>query len=79
MGNVITSYSIHYTKLYEEALGDVISVAKAAGFDLIIAETAGIGQGDSHIIDQVDLSMYVMTADFGAASQLEKIDSYNFV
>ncbi len=61
-----------------EALGDVISVAKAAGFDLIIAETAGIGQGDSHIIDQVDFSMYVMTADFGAASQLEKIDMLDF-
>ena len=55
-----------------EALGDVISVAKAAGFDFIIAETAGIGQGDSHIIDQVDCAMYVMTAEFGAASQLEK-------
>ena len=61
-----------------EALGDVISVAKAAGFDFIIAETAGIGQGDSHIIDQVDCAMYVMTAEFGAASQLEKIDMLDF-
>ena len=61
-----------------EALGEVISVVKAAGFDFIIAETAGIGQGDSHIIDQVDFSMYVMTAEFGAASQLEKIDMLDF-
>ena len=61
-----------------EALPEVISVAKAAGFDFIIAETAGIGQGDSHIIDQVDFSMYVMTAEFGAASQLEKIDMLDF-
>jgi len=61
-----------------EALGDVISVAKAAGFDFIIAETAGIGQGDSQITDQVDCSMYVMTAEFGAASQLEKIDMLDY-
>jgi isobutyryl-CoA mutase len=53
-------------------------VAKAAGFDLVIAETAGIGQGDSHIIDLVDLSIYVMTSEFGAASQLEKIDMLDF-
>ena len=53
-------------------------MAKAAGFDFIIAETAGIGQGDSQIIDQVDCSMYVMTAEFGAASQLEKIDMLDY-
>jgi len=61
-----------------EALGEVLDVVKAAGYDLVIAETAGIGQGDSHIIDLVDLSMYVMTSDFGAASQLEKIDMLDF-
>jgi methylmalonyl-CoA mutase len=61
-----------------EALTDIIQVAKAAGFDLIIAETAGIGQGDSSIVDLVDLSMYVMTSEFGAASQLEKIDMLDF-
>jgi isobutyryl-CoA mutase len=61
-----------------ESLGDIIQVAKAAGFDFIIAETAGIGQGDSHIIDRVDFSMYVMTAEFGAASQLEKIDMLDY-
>jgi isobutyryl-CoA mutase len=61
-----------------EAMTECIEVAKAAGFDLVIAETAGIGQGDSHIIDIVDLSIYVMTSEFGAASQLEKIDMLDF-
>jgi methylmalonyl-CoA mutase len=61
-----------------ESLGEVLDVVKAAGYDLVIAETAGIGQGDSHIIDLVDISMYVMTSDFGAASQLEKIDMLDF-
>jgi methylmalonyl-CoA mutase len=61
-----------------EALGDAIEVAKAAGFNLIIAETAGIGQGDSNIVDISDLSIYVMTSEFGAASQLEKIDMLDF-
>ncbi len=60
------------------ALSETIDVVKAAGFDLIIAETAGIGQGDSSIIDLVDLSIYVMTSEFGAASQLEKIDMLDF-
>jgi methylmalonyl-CoA mutase len=61
-----------------EALTDAVDVCKAAGFDLIIVETAGIGQGDSRIIDLVDLSLYVMTSEFGAASQLEKIDMLDF-
>jgi methylmalonyl-CoA mutase len=61
-----------------EAMSDIIQVAKAAGFDLIIAETAGIGQGDSLIVDLVDIAIYVMTAEFGAASQLEKIDMLDF-
>ncbi|TES90841.1 MAG: methylmalonyl-CoA mutase [Desulfobacteraceae bacterium] len=61
-----------------DALPEAIEVVKAAGFDLVIAETAGIGQGDSNIIDLVDLSMYVMTSEFGAASQLEKIDMLDF-
>lgn len=60
------------------ALEEVIRVAKAAGFDLIIAETAGIGQGDSNIVNLSDLSMYVMTSEFGAASQLEKIDMLDY-
>jgi methylmalonyl-CoA mutase len=59
-------------------LGEAIEAVQAAGYDLVIAETAGIGQGDSSIIDMVDLSIYVMTSEFGAASQLEKIDMLDF-
>ncbi len=61
-----------------ETLGETIQTLKAAGFDLIIAETAGIGQGDSLITDLVDVAMYVMTSEFGAASQLEKIDMLDY-
>jgi len=60
------------------ALADAIDVVKAAGFGLIIAETAGIGQGDSVITDLSDVSMYVMTSEFGAPSQLEKIDMLDY-
>ena len=60
------------------ALGDVIKVAQAAGYDLVVVETAGIGQGDAAVVDVVDLSLYVMTSEFGAASQLEKIDMLDF-
>ncbi|MEE2803599.1 MAG: fused isobutyryl-CoA mutase/GTPase IcmF [Pseudomonadota bacterium] len=59
-------------------LPDLIEVTKAAGFDLIIVETPGIGQGDSGIVPHVDVSLYVMTPEFGAASQLEKIDMLDF-
>ena len=61
-----------------DALPEAIKVLKAAGFDLIIVETAGIGQGDSNIIDLVDVAIYVMTSEFGAASQLEKIDMLDY-
>lgn len=61
-----------------ENLGDVISVLKAAGFDLVVVETPGIGQGDAGIVPFVDRSLYVMTPEFGAASQLEKIDMLDF-
>ena len=61
-----------------EALPEVIDIIKASGFDLVVVETAGIGQGDSKIIDLVDISVYVMTSEFGAASQLEKIDMLDF-
>ncbi len=60
------------------SLADVITVVKAAGFDLVIVETPGIGQGDAAIVPFVDTSMYVMTPEFGAASQLEKIDMLDF-
>ncbi|WP_286929935.1 MULTISPECIES: fused isobutyryl-CoA mutase/GTPase IcmF [Aeromicrobium] len=61
-----------------EHLGDVIDVLKAAGHDLVIVETPGIGQGDAGILPFVDRSLYVMTPEFGAASQLEKIDMLDF-
>ncbi|MBC3193148.1 cobalamin B12-binding domain-containing protein [Pseudonocardia sp. C8] len=61
-----------------ERLGDAISVLKAAGFDLVLVETPGIGQGDAGIVPFVDHSLYVMTPEFGAASQLEKIDMLDF-
>jgi len=61
-----------------EMLGDCIALLKSLGFDLVIVETAGIGQSDSEIVDLVDFPMYVMTSDYGAASQLEKIDMLDY-
>jgi methylmalonyl-CoA mutase len=61
-----------------EMLGDHIAFLKSLGYDLIIVETAGIGQSDSEIVDLVDFSVYVMTSEYGAASQLEKIDMLDF-
>ncbi|MFL9963268.1 methylmalonyl-CoA mutase family protein [Paraburkholderia sediminicola] len=61
-----------------DALPDALMLCKAAGFDLIIVETSGIGQGDAAIVPFVDASLYVMTPEFGAASQLEKIDMLDF-
>ncbi len=61
-----------------QALPDVVTACKAAGFDLIIVETSGIGQGDAAIVPLVDVPLYVMTPEFGAASQLEKIDMLDF-
>ena len=59
-------------------LPDVIAACKSAGFDLVIVETPGIGQGDAAIVPLVDASLYVMTPEYGAASQLEKIDMLDF-
>ncbi len=59
-------------------LKDSIGFLKSLGYDLVIVETAGIGQSDSEIVDLVDFPMYVMTSDYGAASQLEKIDMLDF-
>ncbi len=61
-----------------ENLADMINAVQACGFDLIIVETPGIGQGDAGIVPYVDKSLYVMTPEFGAASQLEKIDMLDF-
>ena len=60
------------------ALPDVIAACKVAGFDLIVVETSGIGQGDAAIVPHVNVPIYVMTPEFGAASQLEKIDMLDF-
>jgi methylmalonyl-CoA mutase len=59
-------------------LKDCIGFLKSLGYDLVIVETAGIGQSDSEIVDLVDFPMYVMTSDFGAPSQLEKIDMLDY-
>ena len=61
-----------------KALPEVIAACKLAGFDLVVVETSGIGQGDAAIVPFVDVSLYVMTPEFGAASQLEKIDMLDF-
>ncbi len=61
-----------------KALPDAIAACKVSGFDVIFVETSGIGQGDAAIVPFVDASLYVMTPEFGAASQLEKIDMLDF-
>ncbi|MGY0541420.1 fused isobutyryl-CoA mutase/GTPase IcmF [Nocardioides sp. YJ-D4] len=83
--NAIDGDSVFYRSLatrgsheLPEHLDDVLAVVKAGGFDLVIVETPGIGQGDAGIVPFVDLAMYVMTPEFGAASQLEKIDMLDF-
>lgn len=60
------------------AIQDALDVVRASGFDLIIVETSGIGQGDASVVPISDLSLYVMTAEFGAPTQLEKIDMLDF-
>ena len=57
---------------------DAINIVKAAGYDLVIVETSGIGQSDTEIVDHSDVTLYVMTPEYGAASQLEKIDMLDF-
>ena len=61
-----------------KALPDVIAACKVSGFDVVLVETSGIGQGDAAIVPLVDATLYVMTPEFGAASQLEKIDMLDF-
>lgn len=61
-----------------DAIEDAIKVVRAAGYNFIIVETSGIGQGDAAITDITDLSMYVMTAEYGAPTQLEKIDMIDY-
>ncbi len=61
-----------------EMLHDCIACLRGQGYDLILVETAGIGQSDSAVVDMVDFPVYVMTSDYGAASQLEKIDMLDY-
>ncbi|SHM59344.1 fused isobutyryl-CoA mutase/GTPase IcmF [Cryptosporangium aurantiacum] len=61
-----------------DGLASAIDICRASGFDLVIVETPGIGQGDAAIVPFVDFSLYVMTPEFGAASQLEKIDMLDY-
>ena len=64
---------------YAQEIGaEAIQVLKAAKYDIIILETSGIGQSDTEIMDHSDVSLYVMTPEFGAATQLEKIDMLDF-
>lgn len=67
-----------YNLALSKDIDSAIAIFKNAGFDLIILETSGIGQSDSEIVDHADFSVYVMTPEFGAASQLEKIDMLDF-
>ena len=60
------------------AFADIVAATRVAGFDIVIVETSGIGQGDAGIVPLVDVPVYVMTPEFGAASQLEKIDMLDF-
>ncbi|HWQ39511.1 MAG TPA: fused isobutyryl-CoA mutase/GTPase IcmF [Burkholderiales bacterium] len=84
--NAINHPNIYMRSLATRAAGneistclpDVIAACKAAGFDLVVVETSGIGQGDAAIVPHVDFSLYVMTPEYGAASQLEKIDMLDF-
>jgi len=59
-------------------VGDAVNILKAANYDLIVLETSGIGQSDTEILDHSDVSLYIMTPEFGAATQLEKIDMLDF-
>ncbi len=67
-----------YNLALSKDINSALTVLKSAQFDLIILETSGIGQSDSEIVDHADVSVYVMTPEFGAASQLEKIDMLDF-
>lgn len=91
LGDRIRMNAIHNARVYMRSLAtrqsnlalskyvnEAVEVLKAAEFDLIILETSGIGQSDTEIIEHSDTSLYVMTPEFGAATQLEKIDMLDF-
>jgi methylmalonyl-CoA mutase len=91
LGDRIRMNSVHHPRVFMRSLATrqanlalsphisaAVNIVKAAGFDLVILETAGIGQSDTEIVDHSDLSVYVMTPEYGAPSQLEKIDMLDF-
>ncbi|NOU89336.1 methylmalonyl-CoA mutase [Paenibacillus sp. LMG 31460] len=91
LGDRIRMNAIHHSRVYMRSMAtrgskselsyatkEAIDVVKAAGYDFVVIETSGIGQGDSGIVDLCDVAMYVMTSEFGAATQLEKIDMIDF-
>jgi len=91
LGDRIRMNAIHHPNVYmrslatrgsrseiSDALKDTIAIVTSAGFDLVIIETSGIGQGGAAIVDLCDIAVYVMTSEYGAASQLEKIDMIDF-
>ena len=91
LGDRIRMNAIHHNHVYMRSLAtrqsnlalskhvaEGLDVMRASGFDLIILETSGIGQSDTEIMDHSDVSLYVMTPEFGAATQLEKIDMLDF-
>jgi methylmalonyl-CoA mutase len=91
LGDRIRMNAIHGTGVYMRSLAtrgsrtelpdtirDALDVVKAAGYDIVFVETSGIGQGDTEVVDISDVSLYVMTAEFGAPTQLEKIDMIDF-
>jgi len=78
MRSLATRGSAHGSGELPSALETIIAVTRASGVDLVIVETPGIGQGDAGIVPFVDCALYVMTPEFGAASQLEKIDMLDF-
>ena len=65
-------------KALSEHVQEAIDICKVANFDLIIVESAGVGQSDASILDHCDVSLYIMTPEYGAASQLEKINMLDF-
>jgi methylmalonyl-CoA mutase len=91
LGDRIRMNSINHERVYMRSLAtrqsnlalskyvhEAVDILKVAGYDLIILETSGIGQSDTEIMDHSDLALYVMTPEFGAATQLEKIDMLDF-
>ncbi len=91
LGDRIRMNAVYHPRVYMRSLAtrqsnlalskyvrESIEICKASGFDLIIVETSGIGQSDTEIVEHSDVSMYVMTAEYGAATQLEKIDMLDF-